>query len=154
MQIEELKSAFVQPLPGDLIEAREWLSIPQNCIFFIASRRWPEGEALCPVCGRNDARFLATRAVWECKADHPGKQFSVRAGTLLEESHVSLEQWLTAVWILANATRRISSYELARQLHITQKSAWFMLRRIRAAYRVARSRIGAQAASGGIGRSL
>jgi hypothetical protein len=137
-------SAVANTLPGDFSEARAWFASDENCIFLLASRRWPKGEVLCPVCGAPGARFLTTRAVWECKSNHPRKQFSVRAGTLLEESHVPLEQWLTAIWILANSEVRVSSYELARRLGITQKSAWFMLRRIRVAFQLARTRLLAQ----------
>lgn len=137
-------SAFVQTLPARLDEARSWFRTAENCISLIASRRWRDGEVLCPVCGLPGPRFLGTRGLWECRADHPKKQFSVRAGTLFEESHVSLEQWLTAIWILANSSRKVSSYRLARELGITQKSAWFLLFRIRAAFRLARGRLQAQ----------
>jgi hypothetical protein len=136
--------AIVHTLPGDLEEARSWFGTPENCVSLIASRRWKDGEVLCPVCGLPGARFLTTRGLWECKGDHPKKQFSVRAGTLFEESHISLQQWLTAIWILANSRGKVSSYRLARELGITQKSAWFLLFRIRTAFRLARTRLQAQ----------
>jgi transposase-like protein len=137
-------SAIVHTLPGDFGEARRWFTTPENCVSLIATRRWKNGEVLCPVCGLAGAGYVATRGLWECKGSHPRKQFSVRAGTLFEESHVSLEQWLTAIWILANSRRKVSSYQLARELGITQKSAWFLLLRIRTAVRVARRRMQVQ----------
>ena len=145
VQFESNIRAIVQGLPGDFEAARSWFRTPENCIALIASSRWTNGEVLCPTCGLGGARFLSTRGFWECKSDHPKKQFSVRAGTLLEESHVSLEQWLTAIWILANSRRKVSSYRLARELGITQKSGWFLLLRIRTAIRIARRRPHAQA---------
>jgi hypothetical protein len=154
VQLEGRLSAIVHTLPADFDEARKWFRTPENCLSLIASRRWKDGEVLCPVCGLAGARFLATRGLWECKNDHPKKQFSVRAGTPFEESHVSLEQWLTAIWILANSRKKVSSYELARELGITQKSAWFLLLRIRTAFRIARRRqheeIGLRRVPGGL----
>jgi len=138
--VEEDFSAWAQFAPGTFADACAWFACRENCICMIASRRWRGGKVLCPVCGAEGARYLATRAVWECRNDHPKQQFSVRAGTLLEDSHVTLEQWLTAIWMLANAETRISSHELARRLGITQKSAWFLLRRMRSAFQLGRTR--------------
>jgi hypothetical protein len=84
------------------------------------------------VCGSTSVRFLATRQLWECKAKHAGVQFSVKIGTVFEDSHIPLGLWLVALWMLANSQRKISSYDLARELGITQKSAWFMLKRVAA----------------------
>ena len=154
VQLAGSVSAIVHTLPGDIDEARRWFSSPENCVRLIASRRWKDSEILCPVCGLPGPRFLTTRALWECKADHPKKQFSVRAGTLFEESHVSLQQWLTAIWILANSRAKVSSYRLARELGITQKSAWFLLFRVRIAFRLARQRLQAQIGLRHAARSL
>jgi hypothetical protein len=110
-----------------------WFASESACVKFLAGHRWPDGVVRCPVCSSRDVRFLESRQIWECKTKHPKTQFSVRVGTILEDSHVSLGQWLTAIWSIANSGKRISSYEMARHLGVTQKSAWFMLRRINCA---------------------
>jgi len=120
-------------LPRTISDAVSYFSSPLNCLRLVSDRRWPEGVIHCPVCGRTDLRILATRNLWECKAKHAGAQFSVKIGTIFEDSHIPLRSWLIAIWMLANSPRRISSYQLARELGITQKSAWFMLHRIGAA---------------------
>jgi transposase-like protein len=89
----------------------------------------------CPTCGRDDVRFIKTRRIWECKEKHPKRQFSAKVGTIFEDSAIPLEKWFPAIWLIANCKNGISSYELARDLGITQKSAWFMNHRIRLAMR-------------------
>ncbi len=84
----------------------------------------------CPYCLSSKVRFLATRGLWECTRQHPKAQFSVRSGTILEDSHISLKDWLLAIWMVANSQTPVSSYQLSGRLGITQKSAWLMLRRI------------------------
>jgi transposase-like protein len=103
-----------------------------TCIDFIVSRRWPNGVE-CPTCGRKDVRFISTRRMWECKTAHPKRQFSVKVGTIFEDSPIGLDKWLVAIWLIANCKNGISSYEIGRALGVTQKSAWFMLHRIRLA---------------------
>ena len=88
----------------------------------------------CPTCGRKDARFLANQRRWQCKSVHPKRQFSVKVGTIFEDSPIPLEKWLPAVWALVNDKNGISSWELHRMLGVTQKTAWFMLHRIRAGH--------------------
>jgi len=105
---------------------------PDNCLAFMVARRWPDGVE-CPTCGRNDVRFISTRRMWECKSQHSRKQFSVKIGTIFEDSALPLDKWLIAMWMLANCKNGISSYEIGRALGVTQKSAWFMLQRIRLA---------------------
>ena len=114
------------------MEAIRYFADPDVCLDFMVQLRWPEGVT-CPTCGRQDVRFLEKRRVFECKAKHPRKQFSVKVGTIFEDSHISLDKWLAAIWMIANAKNGISSYEIARTLGVTQKSAWFMLHRIRLA---------------------
>ena len=80
-------------------------------------------------------RFIATRRMWECKGTHAKRQFSIKIGTIFEESPIPLDKWLTAVWLIANCKNGISSYEIHRAIGVTQKSAWFMLHRIRVALR-------------------
>jgi hypothetical protein len=97
--------------------------------------RWPDGVH-CPTCGRTDVRFITTRRLWECKEKHPKRQFSAKVGTIFEDSSLSLDKWFVAIWAIANCKNGISSYELHRALGITQKSAWFMLHRVRLAMKV------------------
>jgi len=121
-----------QEFPQTLIEAVRYFSDSQACVDLLAEMRWPDGVT-CPHCGSQDVRYLRTRQRWECKAKHPKRQFSVMVGTIFERSHIGLDKWLAAIWMLANAKNGVSSYELARALGITQKSAWFVLHRIRVA---------------------
>lgn len=94
--------------------------------------RW-SGDAVCIHCGSESVGFLKTRKIFKCKNKECRKQFSVKVGTIFEDSPISLGQWLTAIWSIANAKNGISSYELHRGIGITQKSAWFVLHRIRIA---------------------
>jgi hypothetical protein len=114
----------------NLSDATAYFSDEMNCVRYIAMYRWPDGVVKCPVCGESRVRFLALRGIWECTANHQKNQFSVRAGTLFEDSHIPLGDWLVAIWIVANAAKPVSSYRLAAAINITQKSAWFMLKRI------------------------
>lgn len=116
--------------PKSLQDAIRYFSDPDVCVEFLASVRWPDGVQ-CPACKQKRATFLKTRRIWKCK--ECGRQFSVKLGTIFEESPIPLDKWLTAVWLVVNCKNGVSSYELANDLGITQKSAWFMLHRIREA---------------------
>jgi transposase-like protein len=118
--------------PKTLQDAIRSFADPDTCLGFMVSIRWPQG-ATCPRCGSTEARFLKTRRLWECKAAHPKRQFSVKVGTIFEDSPIPLDKWLAAIWMLANAKNGVSSYEVHRALGVTQKTAWFMLHRIRLA---------------------
>ena len=118
--------------PKTLQAAIRYFADPDTCLKYAQKLRWPGGVA-CPTCGRQDVRFLATRRLWECKAKHPKRQFSAKIGTLMEDSAIGLDKWFPAMWMLANCKNGISSYELGRGLGVTQKTAWFMLQRIRLA---------------------
>ena len=118
--------------PKTLQEAIIHFADAGNCMTFIVARRWPNGVE-CPTCGSKDVRFISTRLMWECKTQHPKKQFSVKIGTIFEDSPIKLDKWLIAIWMIANCKNGISSYEVGRALGVTQKSAWFMLHRIRLA---------------------
>jgi transposase-like protein len=122
------------PEPKTLQQAITYFADPNNSLDFLALRRWPDG-VICPTCGSKEVRFLATRRLWECKVKHPKKQFSIKVGTIFEDSPISLDKWLTATWMIANCKNGISSYEIHRALGVTQKTAWFMLHRIRVALR-------------------
>jgi transposase-like protein len=118
--------------PKTLQDAIIYFSNADNCIKYLADQRWPNGVE-CPTCRRKDARWLANQRKWQCKSIHAKRQFSVKVGTIFEDSPLGLEKWLPAVWMIASAKNGISSYEIHRALGVTQKTAWFMLHRIREA---------------------
>jgi len=93
--------------------------------------RWPDGAVKCPECGSDHVVYLATQRRWKCYAKHPRPQFTLKTGTIFEDSPIGLDKWLTAAWLIVNCKNGISSYEVARDLGVTQKSAWFMDHRIR-----------------------
>lgn len=116
--------------PTTLVEAIRFFSDPVVCFEYIRNLRWPDG-VVCPCCGAVDPYFLSTRLTFKCRACK--KQFSVKVGTIFEDSPLSLDKWLCAIWMLANCKNGVSSYEVHRALGVTQKTAWFMLQRIRLA---------------------
>lgn len=118
--------------PKTLQEAITYFSVPSNCVAYVRDRRWPNGVA-CPACGSTDVRFYESVGRWECKNKHPKRQFSVKNGTIFEDSPIGLDKWLVAMWLIVNCKNGISSYEIGRALGITQKSAWFLDHRIRLA---------------------
>ncbi len=117
--------------PQTLQEVIRHFSNETVCINFIASLRWADGVAICPRCENTSTSFLSTRNVWKCKACK--KQFSVKVGTILEGSNISLDKWICAIWMIANCKNGVSSYEIHRAIGVTQKTAWFMNHRIREA---------------------
>lgn len=119
--------------PKTLQQAILYFADSDNCLKYMVDRRWPDGVVTCPTCGRKDPAFLKNQSKWQCKTVHPKRQFSVKVGTIFEDSPLGLEKWLPAVWLITNAKNGISSYELHRALGVTQKTAWFMLHRIREA---------------------
>ncbi|MGH9686679.1 MAG: IS1595 family transposase [Candidatus Acidiferrales bacterium] len=119
--------------PNTLQQAIRYFKDEQTCIDTVAKLRWPDGP-VCPKCGHKQHYYLATQKRWKCKKC--GKQFSVKAGTVFEDSPIGLDKWLVALWMLVNCRNGVSSYEVARALGITQKSAWFMLHRLRLAMQV------------------
>jgi transposase-like protein len=121
--------------PESLVDAIRYFSDPDICLGFMAHLRWPDGKVTCPTCGSEDVRFISTRRLWECKNKHPRKQFSIKVGTIFEDSPIGLDKWLAAIWLIANDKNGVSSYELHRAINVTQKTAWFMLHRIRMAMR-------------------
>lgn len=118
--------------PQTLIEAVRHFADPEVTHKTMVELRWPSGVH-CPTCGRVDVRYISTRRIWECKEKHAKKQFSSKIGTIFEDSALSLDKWFVAIWMIANCKNGVSSYELARAIGVTQKSAWFMLHRIRLA---------------------
>ncbi len=119
--------------PKTLQQAIVYFSNPEICLAEMVKFRWPDGVVKCPNCGSERVSFIKARRVWECATKHPKRQFSVKVGTIMEDSAIGLNKWLVAMWLICNAKNGISSYELGRSIGVTQKSAWFMLHRIRLA---------------------
>jgi hypothetical protein len=119
--------------PTTLQQAIIFYSNPDNCIAFLSMQRWPDGVVKCPNCGAEGAKYMPARRVWQCKSRHPKSQFSIKVGTIFEDSALGLDKWLTAMWLLANSKNGVSSHEIAKSIGITQKSAWHMMHRIRLA---------------------
>src|SRR5947209_13544741 len=113
--------------PTDLAEAIRHFSDLDVATEYVAGLRWPDGF-VCPQCGSREYSYVSTRRLWKCKSCR--RQSSVKVGTIFEDSALGLDKWLPAIWLAANSNNTISSHELARTLGTTQKSAWFMLRRI------------------------
>jgi transposase-like protein len=105
----------------------------EHCRQFMIALRWPDGKITCPHCSSEKVTWLANARLWKCYGNHPKPRFSLKTGTIFEDSPIPLEKWLPAVWLLTNCKNGISSYELHRGLRVSQKSAWFMLHRIRLA---------------------
>src|ERR1035441_8011416 len=116
--------------PSTLLEAVKTYSDANAALTEAVDSRWPKGVT-CPHCGEDGPMFLKTRRIWKCSKCR--KQFSIKAGTVFEDSPIGLDKWLPAVWMIAGAKNGISSWELHRALGVTQKTAWFMLHRIRLA---------------------
>ena len=120
--------------PKTLQQAVIYFADPARCLEAAISLRWPDGTVTCPTCGSTDVHFIATRQIWRCKGKaHARQQFSVKIGTVMEDSPITLDKWMVALWLLSAAKNGISSYELHRAIGITQKSAWFLLHRVRLA---------------------
>jgi transposase-like protein len=118
-------------LPTNLIEAIRYFSDPDLAFAFVRQMHWQDGPVLCPRCDHKETSFISTRRIWKCKGCK--KQFSLKVGTIFEDSPLGWDKWLPAIWLIANSKNSMSSHELARSLGVTQKSAWFMLHRIREA---------------------
>ncbi len=121
------------PLPRTLLEAVKYFDDLDVCTGFVAKLRWPNGPE-CPQCASRENYYLASRRVWKCRFCK--KQFSVKKGTIFEDSPIGLDKWLVSIWLIANSKNGISSHELARAVGLTQKSAWFVLHRIRLAMQI------------------
>jgi transposase-like protein len=116
--------------PKTLQQVIRYYSDPETCIQAVAAARWPNGVT-CPACKGKDHYYLKTRRIWKCK--ECSRQFSVKLGTIFEDSPIGLDKWLTAMWLLASCKNGISSYEVGRALGVMQRTAWFMMHRIRSA---------------------
>lgn len=122
--------------PTTLLQAVRYFKDSDVYLQFMAFIRWPDGVVKCPICGSNKVHFLANQRRWKCSQKHERRQFSVKVGTIFEDSPLGLDKWLPAVWQVVNCKNGISSYEMARALGVTQKTAWFMDHRVRKAMQV------------------
>jgi transposase-like protein len=118
--------------PRTLQEAIAYFAKPENCREYLVARRWPNGVT-CPRCGSNNVLFLEKYNRWHCREKHDAPQFTLKTGTIFEDSPIGLDKWLTAMWMICNCKNGVSSWEIHRAIGITQKSAWFMDHRIRLA---------------------
>ena len=121
--------------PKTLLEAIQYFATPANCLTYMVSLRWPSG-VICPTCGAEKPYFDKVRQGWECRTRHPRRKFTLKTGTVFEDSPIPLSKWLPTVWMVVNMKNGVSSHEMARSLGVTQKTAWFMLHRVRLALHV------------------
>lgn len=119
--------------PQSLLEAVKYFADLDVCNAYMRKIKWPDGKPTCPKCASDNIGEITTRSMLRCRACR--KQFSYKVGTIFEDSPLGLDKWFVAVWAIANAKNGISSHELGRALGVTQKTAWFMLHRIREAMR-------------------
>lgn len=117
--------------PQTLQEAIAYFADPDRCFEYAVNMRWPDGKITCPRCGSKEHSFISTRRLWWCK--NCKKQFTMKVNTIFEDSPLGMDKWMTAFWLLANCKNGISSCEIARDVGVTQKTAWFMLHRLRLA---------------------
>jgi transposase-like protein len=118
--------------PVTLQEAILYFAEPENCRNYMVARRWPNGVT-CPCCGSANVLFMEKYNRWHCREKHDAPQFTLKTGTIMEDSPIGLDKWLTAMWMVVNCKNGVSSYEIHRDLGITQKTAWFLDHRIRLA---------------------
>jgi transposase-like protein len=134
--------------PKSLQEAIIYFADPKNCREYLMARRWPDG-VVCPRCGSKNVIFLEKYNRWHCREKHKAPQFTLKTGTIMEESPIGVDKWLTAMWQIVNCKNGISSYEVAEAIGVTQKSAWFMDHRIRMALCVREKGNGTKIGDGG-----
>lgn len=117
-------------LPATLQEAIRYFADNQRCHDLLSAMRWPQGPA-CPKCNSLRQGFLKSRNVYQCKDCR--KQYTAKLGTIFEDSPLPLDKWFCALWMMTSAKNGVSSYEIHRALKVTQKTAWFMMHRLRLA---------------------
>ena len=127
--------------PKSLQEAILYFADHKNCREYMVARRWPDGVT-CPRCGSKNVLFLEKYNRWHCREKHEAPQFTLKTGTIFEDSPISLDKWLTAMWMIVNCKNGVSSWEIHRSIKVTQKTAWFMLHRIRLALQTSGGKLG------------
>jgi transposase-like protein len=118
--------------PSTLKEAITHFANPDNCVVYMVAKRWPAGVE-CPICGSKKVRYDASAWRWQCASHHPRRKFSLKTGTVLEDSPLGLDKWLPVIWLVTNCKSGVSAWEIHRAMGVTQKTAWFMLQRARLA---------------------
>lgn len=116
--------------PTTLQEAVIYFADPDNCITYLVARRWPDG-VICPTCASSKVSYLSNLRRWQCATHHKQRQFTLKTGTVMEDSALGIDKWMVALWLGLNCKNGVSSYEVARALGISQKSAWHMMHRVR-----------------------
>ena len=119
--------------PTTLQEAVIFFANPDNCHEFMMNLRWPDGKVICPRCGSDNVAYLPNARVFKCYQKHECQKFSLKVGTIFEDSPLGLDKWLPVMWMLSNCKNGVSSWEIHRAVGVTQKTAWFMLQRARLA---------------------
>src|SRR5882724_3450899 len=117
--------------PETLQQAIIYFADYDNCHRFMVDLRWPDGKVKCPTCGSERVTYLENARRFKCYEKHAAPKFTLKVGTIFEDSPIGLDKWLAAVWMVVNCKNGISSYEIGRDLDVTQKTAWFMDHRIR-----------------------
>jgi transposase-like protein len=120
-------------IPQTLLEAVVHFADFDNCQAFMIKLRWPDSKVKCPRCGSEDVAYLPNARVFKCHQKHERQKFSLKVGTIFEDSPLSLDKWLPVMWMLVNCKNGVSSWEIHRAIGVTQKTAWFMLQRGRLA---------------------
>ena len=115
--------------PSTLQEAIQHFCSYENCHQFMMDLRWPDGKVLCPRCGSDNVEWLPNAKVFKCFEKHARQKFSLKVGTIFEDSPLGLDKWLPVMWLVANCKNGVSSWEVHRAIGVTQKTAWFMLQR-------------------------
>ena len=123
----------IMQIPKTLQQAVQYFSSYENCKEFMVAIRWPDGNVRCPQCGSEKVAYLERARRWKCYQKHGSPKFTLKTGTIFEDSPLGLDKWLPCVWLLTNCKNGISSWEIHRALGVTQKTAWFMLHRVRLA---------------------
>jgi transposase-like protein len=121
--------------PKTLQQAIQFFTDYENCRQFMIAMRWDDGVVRCPQCNSDKVSYLEKSRLYFCPSKHPKQKFSLKVGTVFEDSPIGLDKWLPVTWLICNCKNGISSYEIARAVGVTQKSAWFMLHRLREAMR-------------------
>jgi transposase-like protein len=118
--------------PATLREAMAHFAEPINCVNYMVAKRWPDGVT-CPTCGNTKVTYDAKTMRWQCSSHHAKRKFSLKTGTILEDSPIGLDKWLPVIWLVTNCKNGVSSWEIHRHMGVTQKTAWFMVQRARLA---------------------
>ena len=117
--------------PSTLRDAIIYFSRPENCDEYMVKLRWPDGKVVCPRCESKEVKYLSNAKVFKCfaKPAHAQAKFSLKVGTIFEDSPIKLDKWLPVMWMVVNCKNGVSSWEIHRAMGVTQKTAWFMLQR-------------------------